>query len=133
MTRVQVGRYDDLRDDELRSRARDVVYRELLEGASAVLYLPGWLQKEKSFDPLDVEVGRALVPGRLEASTEKAYLFSQLDEPDPDPDEVEGADWVPRSETRVYVPTAELDGESHPSTLDQFTADAGSGSGGREV
>lgn len=128
MTKVKLGYYDDLRDDELPSRARDVVYRELSDGAPAVLYLPGWLYKKKSFDALEDDVQRALVPGRLVATTEKAYLFTQDEGADPNEAE-DGTDWVPRSETRVYLPTAALDDEPRPATLDDFTSNAG-GPGG---
>ncbi len=103
MTRVEVGEYDDLRGDQrLRSRAKDAVVRELADGSDAVLWLDDWLVDEKSFDVLGDGAGiEQLVVGRLVAETEKAYLFTQSDERDPDVD-APGTDWVPKSYARVY-------------------------------
>ena len=125
MTEVDVGDYDDLRGDRvLNSRGKDIVLRELADGASAVLRLEDWLTEEKSFDPVpDGRVDDIFV-GRVAATTEKAYLFTQ--EPgdtDENADEP-GTDWVPKSQSRVYVSKDDV-GDVDDSTPQRGLTDFG--------
>lgn len=108
MTEITVAEYDDLRGDAvLRSKARDRVLRELEDGADAVLHLADWLVAEKDFETL--ENADQLVAGRVVAETEKAYLFTTTDDEDPDAS-APGTDWVPKSQSRVYLPDDGVDG-----------------------
>jgi len=128
MTEVEVGEYDDLRGDRvLNSRGKDIVVRELADGASAVLRLEDWLTDEKSFDSVDDVHVDDLFLGRVIADTEKAYLFTQEppDVQDPDADEP-GTDWVPKSQARVYVPKDGQDaGDIDDSTPQRGLTDFG--------
>jgi hypothetical protein len=111
MTEVKVGEYRDLKGDQvINSRAKDIVLRELADGAKAVLRLEDWLVEQKSFESVDDVHVDDLFPGRVIAETDKAYLFTQEppDVRDPDADKP-GTDWVPKSCARVYVPKDDLE------------------------
>ncbi len=102
MTRVEVEDYDDLRGDQtIGSRRKDLVLDTLADGADAVLRLEDWLVEDKSLAAMaSVD---DLFAGRLLHETEKAYLFTtRTDVDDPDADQP-GTDWVPKSQSRVYL------------------------------
>ncbi|MDY6778945.1 MAG: hypothetical protein SV760_00025, partial [Halobacteria archaeon] len=106
------------------SRRKDLVLDALADGADAVLRVEDWLVEEKELGD-SVESVDNLFAGRLLAETEKAYLFTTVDasiEEDPDADEP-GTDWVPKSQSRVYVAAGDSDdvGEQRGhASLDDF-------------
>lgn len=105
MTSIEIADYDDFAGDQvLRSRGRDAVLEAFESGSTAVLWLEEWLVSEKSFEPIEPEGPlEQLVAGSLVAETESAYLFTELvGERDPNAD-APGTDWVPKSQTRVYL------------------------------
>lgn len=129
MTTIRVSSFEDVRDDEvLHSRARDAVIRELADGAEAVLYLEQWLIDQKSLDPIE-DLG-FLFSGRVISQTDKAYLFATADPDDLDEQRDgagldvtrEGADWVPKSQSRVYRPPTgdDVDDATPQVGLDEF-------------
>lgn len=118
MTKVRVGSYDDLRGDAvLNSREKDAVLRELENGADAVLRVEGWLWDDKTFERLeDVD----LAAGTLVHETEKAFLFSTRNDGEDRPD-LDGVDWTPKSQSRVYLPKPSgVETDSPGRTLEDF-------------
>lgn len=120
MTTVEVDEYEDLRGDEiLHSKAKDVVLKELRNGTDAVLWLDDWLVDEKTLDSLGEVSGlEQLFTGRKIAETDKAILFTQTGERDPDAD-AHGTDWVPKSASRLYL------GPDDPDDVDDRTPQRG--------
>lgn len=126
MTVIEVADHDDLRGDEvLRSRAKDVVVRELDDGADGVVWLDEWLPDKKSLEPLGDGGGlEQLFVARKIASTDSAYLVTQRDGRDP-PVERPGTDWIPSEYSRIYLPAKSSDQDEDDHVPQRGLADFG--------
>lgn len=111
MTTITVSGYEDLKGDGVLTASEKDAILDALDDADDLLrafWADSWLWEDK-----DLETSHrhdTLVYGAIIASTEKAYLVTQLSE-EYETDEIDASDpqtdWVPKSVVRVYKADAD--------------------------